>query len=93
MPHLKTILPGCCAALLCASLAPSQQFVDTRGTMHLARIDAAQFVAIPNGSGLAELDLPMPNVPALVGVAVHFQALQAGPAGLALTNLASTTIE
>ena len=63
------------------------------GTLHLARIDAAQFVAIPNGTGLAELDLPVPNAPALVGIAVHFQALQAGSFGLALTNLASTTIE
>ena len=63
------------------------------GTLHLARVDAAQVVAIPNGTGLAELDLPVPNVASLVGVEVHFQALQAGPAGLALTNLASTTIE
>ena len=63
------------------------------GTMHLARIDAALFVAIPSGTGLAELDLPVPNMPVLVGVEVHFQALHAGPVAVGLSNLASTTIE
>ncbi len=63
------------------------------GLLHLARIDAFVLAVPANGSGLAELDLPVPNLPAIVGVTVHLQALHAGPAGLGFGNYARTTIE
>ncbi|MCU0867460.1 MAG: VCBS repeat-containing protein [Planctomycetes bacterium] len=63
------------------------------GQLHLASLDALWPVALPNVDGLARIDLPVPNVPAIVGLELFLQALHSGSAGLGLGNVVSTTIE
>ncbi|MCA8963446.1 MAG: VCBS repeat-containing protein [Planctomycetes bacterium] len=50
-------------------------------------------VSIPNGTGLAELDLPVPAQPAIVGVALHLQTLHWNAAGLGFGNAVIARIE
>ncbi|MBM4059617.1 MAG: VCBS repeat-containing protein [Planctomycetes bacterium] len=62
------------------------------GQLHLGRLDATIGLALAASTGRAVPVLPVPTVPAIVGVDVHLQALF-GPAILALSNSVTTRIE
>lgn len=63
------------------------------GALHVDALGALVPVAIAPDRGVAELDLPVPNVPALRGADLFFQALHSTPLGLHFSNLAIGRIE
>ncbi|MCA8963451.1 MAG: VCBS repeat-containing protein [Planctomycetes bacterium] len=63
------------------------------GLLFLDQPLAMQLVAIPSGTGILELDLPVPNVAGIVGVDLHMQALHWTPTGLGLGNAVIARIE
>ena len=81
-------------AVLAASLQQAQPALPTPfGLLHLNTVDAYWLLALTNVTGLAEVDLPVPNAAALVGLALHFQALHFGATGVGLGNGIRTIIE
>ena len=81
-------------AVLCLSLTQRvPPLASPIGELHLATLDAFWPLALPNISGLAEIDLPVPNAPGIVGIELFLQTLHSGPAGLGLGNVVSTRIE
>ncbi|MCA8952098.1 MAG: VCBS repeat-containing protein [Planctomycetes bacterium] len=77
-------------------IAFSSRSVGLPGPLGLLFVDAplaTRFVVFQGAGGLAELDLPVPNQAAFVGVELHFQALHRTPRGLGFGNLAVGTVE